>query len=113
MGQDAPHFTLMVHSLDLVLYEVFKKLSGFWEVFAYLELKSYGVKVLNDLRPSLFGCCENIVVALDFADVILCNVQRVRVPLVQVRNKEFSAFQSFHQPMRCLLLLYLYFYVVC
>ena len=48
-----------------------------------------------------------------FADVILCNVQRVRVPLVQVRNKEFPAFQSFHQPMRCLLLLYLYFDVVC
>ena len=77
-------------------YEDFEEIKNkIWSMFDN-AIKDRG----SQFRITVFVCGgQDVVVALNFADVFLRNVQRVRVPLVQVRDKELSAFQSFHQPM--------------
>ena len=72
----------MVHALNLIGYEVFEKLSGLGEVLANLELKCHCIEVLDNLRPPLVCGREDIVVALNFTDMIFRDVQRMWIPLV-------------------------------
>ena len=75
------YFAFVIDSLNLVVKKSLKKLHGLFILHAQVELCNYSVEMFGNLRASLW-ICNHWVILLDNIDVLLANVEGVRIPWV-------------------------------